>query len=104
MHPGNESLQAGAIVGQLGGSLRPLGEGAVVAAVVATGQRPTIEDRQVHFDSYSSIKARTCSEKNHGPSASDHSSPVAVGRQLLPLCSSKPISANVRRSGKSSAG
>src|SRR5262249_1530818 len=82
--PRDEAFEALAVVGEFGRAFRALGERAVVARVVATGERPAVEDREVHFASYSSIRLRTRVEKNHGPSASDRSNPSGVGSHRVP--------------------
>src|SRR5262249_2209324 len=102
--PADEPREARPVVGQLVGRLGPLGERAVAAGVVATGERPAVKDREVHFAWYPAMRFRTRSEKNHGPRASDRSSPSAVGTRRPASHTTRPRSANVWRSGKSSAG
>ena len=80
-----------------------LGERAVVAAVVAAGERAAVEDGQVHASAYPAIARPHGGGEEPGPSASARARPSRVSRIDAPGPVASPRSSNSRSSGKSSA-
>src|SRR5579871_204863 len=99
--PPYEPLQGTTIRSMLRVGLLMLGEGAIDAAVVATGERAAIEQGQVHRSSYSCIRACTRCEASQGPMVSERSNPAAFSRKREG--SGEDASGSVRSSARSCA-
>jgi hypothetical protein len=88
--PVEETSELAPVAVERFGWIFALGEGAIVAAVVAALERASIEEIDVHRGSHVFMRSRTRSEHSQGPMASERSTPRSVRISCRPRFSARP--------------